>query len=646
MPYFFRRLNNRLTISTKIFIAVLSVSIIFSIVQAKLSEKKASVLMLENAYKELLKESENQSLIIKSELDIALESVRGLNRLCQSYNYIKPEDRREIISNIIHATIDQNRNFYCVWGIFELNSIDNLDSKYVNLKSSTNKGRFCPSFYRSGIEILEEFTTFDDDELIQEDYFAIPKERNQETLMEPYYYSYDENGKDSVFETTVAIPIQKEGKFIGVSGIDFSLKKYDDIIGAYKPYETGNAILISEQGMIVSHPDKKLIGSAYFYLDEKAGDIKKGFEQKKAFQIEYSDSQSLSEWISIYTPISIGNTGSTWWLIINVEKNKLTQRVAEMRRSNLITSGLSILVMIIVLIILSLTINKMLHKIKDEISQLTSNIISGELITSRNREEENAEFLPILDNIDNIAHTFAKIVQEVRDTAREANHSAQLLATAFSDFKDRIREQIESTHAISGDIEQMAHAMHLNNDNARQTNSIALTAAKHAKSVEQTSQEAIEIMKNMSIKLQIIDDIAFQTNILALNAAVEAARAGDVGRGFSVVAAEVRKLAERSKASALEILEISKNSVQFNERSGQLIQELIPEINKTSQLVQEISASSNEQQSTSDRINQSIQHLNKISLENTNDIERIAENAMQLSHQSQQLLDSVARFSV
>jgi methyl-accepting chemotaxis protein len=153
-------------------------------------------------------------------------------------------------------------------------------------------------------------------------------------------------------------------------------------------------------------------------------------------------------------------------------------------------------------------------------------------------------------------------------------------------------------------------------------------------------------MKDIAKKISIIEEIARQTNLLALNAAIEAARAGDHGKGFAVVAAEVRKLAERSQVAAAEISKLSVSSVDVAERAGSMLSKLVPDIQKTAELVQEISAASKEQAFGADQINSAIQQLNQVVQQNTGTTEEIASTAEELSSQAAQLQNIVAFFKM
>jgi methyl-accepting chemotaxis protein len=198
----------------------------------------------------------------------------------------------------------------------------------------------------------------------------------------------------------------------------------------------------------------------------------------------------------------------------------------------------------------------------------------------------------------------------------------------------------------SASVEQMSASINQNAENAKVTNGMADSAAKQASEGGQAVKETVVAMKSIADKIGIIDDIAYQTNLLALNAAIEAARAGEHGKGFAVVAAEVRKLAERSQVAAQEIGEVAKNSVGLAERAGKLLDEIVPSIGKTSDLVQEIAAASEEQSSGVGQINTAMNQLNQITQQNASSSEELAATAEEMSGQAENLQQLVGFFKV
>lgn len=234
----------------------------------------------------------------------------------------------------------------------------------------------------------------------------------------------------------------------------------------------------------------------------------------------------------------------------------------------------------------------------------------------------------------------------ISNTSKELNLNSQQISEGAS-------SQAGSIEEVSTSLEQMASNIEQNTSSASQTETISKQTAKAVVNVNNSSKQSLESILNISEKITVINDISFQTNILALNAAVEAARAGERGKGFAVVATEVRKLAENSKKSAEEIETLSSSSVKVTQQSGKQLIELIPEIQKTSEMVMEIANASSEQNIAIKQINGAIQQLNNITQQNASAAEEMAagseelsSSAVELANRANELKDVVSFFSI
>jgi methyl-accepting chemotaxis protein len=240
----------------------------------------------------------------------------------------------------------------------------------------------------------------------------------------------------------------------------------------------------------------------------------------------------------------------------------------------------------------------------------------------------------------------SQVVTEVNGGAESlAGASEEVSATAQS-LSQAASEQAAGVEETSASVEQMTASISQNTENAKITDTMAAKAATDAAEGGEAVKATVAAMKQIAQKIGIIDDIAYQTNLLALNAAIEAARAGEHGKGFAVVAAEVRKLAERSQVAAQEIGTVATNSVELAERAGKLLDEIVPSIKKTSDLVQEITAASEEQSSGVGQINSAVGQLSQTTQQNASSSEELAATAEEMSSQAEQLQQAMAFFKL
>jgi methyl-accepting chemotaxis protein len=327
--------------------------------------------------------------------------------------------------------------------------------------------------------------------------------------------------------------------------------------------------------------------------------------------------------------------------ILTAERQLANENFNTTSLTMLVTATIGVALAIALSVALFRSINNPLQVVAAAVRQLAEGDLSF-----RNVDRRGDEFGQLLSAMDESMQNLSQTVTEILSTSDALSSASSQVSATTQNLSQATSEQAASVEEISASIEQISASVKQNADNATITDGIATKASTQASEGGSAVGKTVEAMRLIAEKVAIIDDIAYQTNLLALNAAIEAGRAGEHGRGFAVVASEVRKLAERSRVAAQEIDGLARDNVQLVEHAGALLSDLVPAITKTSDLVQEIAASSLEQSSGLAQVNTAMSQINSVTQQNAAAAEELAATAEQTSEQSLQLQQLMAFFKV
>jgi len=434
---------------------------------------------------------------------------------------------------------------------------------------------------------------------------------------------------------TAYIPIIKNDQLLAIIALAIEQNNMNILkenFYAKKFLESGYAVLVNKEGELLIHPDKKQEGTSIADEDFFKTIINSN-EKEGTMQYHYQGEDKL-----LYYEY---NEMMESYILVNIYQS---EHNAVARKATIIYLIVLIVAILLFVGIGGLIVNT-IRKPLDSCVTFANEISNGNLLAILDVDQKD-ELGQLAASLKSMIEKLKEVIHGIRTSSDSITNASQMVNEASQSLSNSSNEQASTVEEVSSTMEEMVSAIKENSLNADNTNKISIEAQKVMEKVFDESAKLTNAVKDISTKISIINEIAMQTNILSLNARVEAAKAGVEGRGFSVVAEEIRRLADTSKEAANQIIGISKTSLEIASSTGEQINDLMPRIVETTNLVNGISAASNEQYNGAEQVNFSMQQVNESIQSNASSSEELSNSAQQLSDEVQKMEELMSFFKL
>ncbi|MFW6363398.1 MAG: methyl-accepting chemotaxis protein [Spirochaeta sp.] len=447
-----------------------------------------------------------------------------------------------------------------------------------------------------------------------------------------------------------------QGEVIGLVGATITMDILSEVIAGMRFGEEGIGYIVDGNGLVAAHPDPGIrMQLNLLEAEEHEGliDVGRAIVQGQSGMLDYQHRDG-SLMHAIFSPVP---SSPGWSVVYDIPYSDMNAAVYQLTWIILVL----VLVTLTGILVASLVVANLTARPIIEAVLQAQTISRGDLTRaipeeSLQRRDEIGTLAQALDTMQeqltDVVHSIQQSAQyvttgsgEMSDAAQQISNGSEQLSSTAQELSQGTSQQAASVQQVSASMEQMAANIQQSADNAQATEKIAIQSADEAERGGKAVGETVTAMKQIAEKIAIIEDIARETNMLSLNAAIEAARAGEHGKGFAVVAAQVRKLAENSSTAAGEISSLSIHSVQIAEEAGKMLEGLVPQIRRTAELVQEISASSREMNSGAGQVNSAISQLDQVVQQTSASAEEVASTSEQQSSQTEQMASTAEELS-